>query len=74
MRVKLQPPSGTSLPAYNPFLPPTAVTQVMLIARNKSGSGSNENVRLKYKFSYCIENENCLEVGEIDSLYDEKEN
>lgn len=32
MRVKLQPPSGSELPAYNPILPPSAITQVMLIA------------------------------------------
>lgn len=32
MKVKLQPPSATDLPAYNPILPPTAITQVMLIA------------------------------------------
>jgi len=32
MKVKLQPPSGSELPAYNPILPPSAITQVMLIA------------------------------------------
>ena len=32
MKVKLQPPSATDLPGYNPILPPTAITQVMLIA------------------------------------------
>ena len=32
MRVKLQPPSGSELPGYNPILPPSAITQVMLIA------------------------------------------
>ena len=32
MRVKLQPPSATDLPAFNPILPPSAITQVMLIA------------------------------------------
>ena len=32
MKVKLQPPSATELPAYNPILPPSAITQVMLLA------------------------------------------
>lgn len=32
MKVKLQPPSATDLPAYNPILPPAAITQVMLLA------------------------------------------
>lgn len=32
MAVKLQPPSGTELPAFNPILPPAAVTQILLLA------------------------------------------
>ena len=32
MKVKLQPPSATELPGYNPILPPSAITQVMLLA------------------------------------------
>jgi len=32
MRVKLQTPSTSELPAFNPILPLSAVTQVMLIA------------------------------------------
>ena len=32
MRVKLQLPSTTELPSFNPILPLSAVTQVMLIA------------------------------------------
>ena len=32
MRVKLQTPSTNELPAFNPILPLSAVTQVMLIA------------------------------------------
>lgn len=33
MKVKLQPLTGTSLPAYNPFLPPAAVTQGCFIGQ-----------------------------------------
>lgn len=32
MRVKLQPPSGTRLRAYNPLLPPAAISQLLLLA------------------------------------------
>lgn len=32
MKVKLQPPSSTELPAFNPILPPAAVTQILLLA------------------------------------------
>lgn len=32
MKVKLQPPSGTELPAFNPIVHPSAITQVLLLA------------------------------------------
>lgn len=32
MRVKLQPPSGTSLNAFNPIQPPSTISQIMLLA------------------------------------------
>lgn len=32
MRVKLLPPSSAELPAFNPILPPAAVTQILLLA------------------------------------------
>lgn len=67
MRLKLQPLSGNTLPAYRSFIPPSAITQVMLIARNVH---KTEKVRLKYKFSYSINNESHTDVGEIDSLFD----
>lgn len=31
-KCRLQKPSGNELPAHNPFLPPSAITQIMLIA------------------------------------------
>ncbi|XP_021941877.1 ADP-ribosylation factor-binding protein GGA1 isoform X2 [Zootermopsis nevadensis] len=31
-KLRLQPPSGSDLPAHKPFLPPSAITQVLLIA------------------------------------------
>ena len=38
MKVKLQPPSGSELPAYNPILPPSAITQVLLVANPRKVS------------------------------------
>jgi ADP-ribosylation factor-binding protein GGA len=32
MKVKLQSASRTDLPPFNPILPPTAITQIILIA------------------------------------------
>ena len=32
MKIKLQPASATEMNGYNPILPPSAITQVMLIA------------------------------------------
>ncbi|XP_063238289.1 ADP-ribosylation factor-binding protein GGA1 isoform X2 [Bacillus rossius redtenbacheri] len=43
-KLRLQPPSGSDLPAFNPFLPPAAITQVMLIA-NPSKVGVRCEVR-----------------------------
>lgn len=59
--------SATSLPAYNALSPPSVITQVMLIARNIN---RNESVRLKYKFSYKINEQIYSDVGEVDSLFD----
>lgn len=49
MKVKLQPPSATDLPAYNPILPPSAITQVMLLAnpQNVSQQKSIKSLSLK---------------------------
>ncbi|KAF6021443.1 GGA3 [Bugula neritina] len=60
MKVKLQPPSATELPAYNPILPPSAITQVMLLANPQ-----NEKVKLKYKLSYLADGEQVADTGDI---------
>ena len=41
MKVKLQPPSATDLPGFNPILPPSAITQVMLLANPNKVSGTS---------------------------------
>lgn len=63
MKIKLQSPSATDLPAYNPILPPAAITQVVLLA-----NPSKEKVRLKYKLSYIINEETFTDCGEIENL------
>jgi ADP-ribosylation factor-binding protein GGA len=63
MRVKLQPASRTDLPCYNPILPPTAITQVMLIA-----NPNKEQIRLKYKINYSFDDLSFNETDELKSL------
>lgn len=63
MKIKLQPPSAMDLPPHNPILPPAAITQVMLLA-----NPNKDKVRLKYKITYTMNEENKTEIGEVDSL------
>ncbi|XP_041363618.1 ADP-ribosylation factor-binding protein GGA3-like [Gigantopelta aegis] len=63
MKVKLQPPSSSDLPAFNPILPPSAITQVMLVANPKK-----EKIRLKFKVSYELNNQTVTDLGETDKI------
>uniref|UniRef100_A0A1A8DFQ7 Golgi-associated, gamma adaptin ear containing, ARF binding protein 2 n=1 Tax=Nothobranchius kadleci TaxID=1051664 RepID=A0A1A8DFQ7_NOTKA len=65
MLVKLQPVSRTHLPPYNPLLPPSSVSQVILLA-NPQGC----KVRLRYKLTLTHGGQRLSETGEIDSLPD----
>ncbi|KAJ0050530.1 hypothetical protein NL108_003759 [Boleophthalmus pectinirostris] len=61
MKVKLQPPTATELPAFNPILPPAAITQILLLANPQK-----EKVRLRYKLTFNL-NENFYDVsGDVD--------
>nr|CAD7614224.1 unnamed protein product [Timema genevievae] len=62
-KLRLQPPSGCDLPAYNPFLPPAAITQVLLIA-----NPNKDPVSLKFMVSYLMEDETVTEMGEVEKL------
>jgi len=62
IRVKLQTPSGSDLPVYNPILPPQAITQILLVS-----NPNKETVRLSYKLSYYLSGEQINESGEIDN-------
>ncbi|EZA54037.1 hypothetical protein DMN91_000379 [Ooceraea biroi] len=62
-KCRLQAPSGTKLPAHNPFLPPSAITQIMLIANPLKGP-----VSLKFMLSYTMDDETFTEMSEVDRL------
>uniref|UniRef100_A0A7N8X9H7 ADP-ribosylation factor-binding protein GGA1-like n=1 Tax=Mastacembelus armatus TaxID=205130 RepID=A0A7N8X9H7_9TELE len=61
MKVKLQPPSSTELPAFNPILPPAAITQILLLA-----NPHKEKVRLRYKLTFNLGNNSHDESGDVD--------
>ncbi|XP_042341884.1 ADP-ribosylation factor-binding protein GGA1-like [Plectropomus leopardus] len=63
MRVKLQPPSSTELPAFNPILPPAAITQILLLA-----NPHKEKVRLRYKLTFNLGDESHDESGDVDQF------
>uniref|UniRef100_A0A1A7WE35 Golgi associated, gamma adaptin ear containing, ARF binding protein 1 n=2 Tax=Iconisemion striatum TaxID=60296 RepID=A0A1A7WE35_9TELE len=63
MKVKLQPPSCTELPAFNPILPPAAVTQILLLA-----NPHKEKVRLRYKLTFNLGDRFHDESGDVDQF------
>jgi len=63
MKSKLQPPSASTLPAFNPLLPPSAITQIMLIA-----NPSKETIRMQIRISYKAASKQTSETITIDSL------
>ncbi|KAG7270712.1 hypothetical protein CRUP_000421 [Coryphaenoides rupestris] len=63
MKLKLQPPSGTELAAFNPILPPASITQIMLLA-----NPAKEKVRLRYKLGFTLGERPCNEAGEVDQF------
>uniref|UniRef100_A0A673MWY9 ADP-ribosylation factor-binding protein GGA3-like n=1 Tax=Sinocyclocheilus rhinocerous TaxID=307959 RepID=A0A673MWY9_9TELE len=63
MRVKLQPPSGTEMTPFNPFMPPSSITQIMLLA-----NPLKEKVRMRYKLTFILGDRQVTESGEIDKF------
>ncbi|XP_016304437.1 ADP-ribosylation factor-binding protein GGA3-like isoform X4 [Sinocyclocheilus anshuiensis] len=63
MRVKLQPPSGTEMAPFNPFMPPSSITQIMLLA-----NPLKEKVRMRYKLTFILGDRQVTESGEIDKF------
>ncbi|CAB3366117.1 Hypothetical predicted protein [Cloeon dipterum] len=62
-KVRLQPASASEMAAYSPFLPPPAVTQLMLLANPRE-----QPVGLKLMLSYCVDGDLVTEMGEVDNL------
>ncbi|KAM9325809.1 ADP-ribosylation factor-binding protein GGA1 [Gastrophryne carolinensis] len=63
MKIKLQPATGSELPAFNPIVPPTAVTQVLLLA-----NPTQEKVRLRYKLTYKQGDQSFDEMGDVEDF------
>ncbi|XP_029293662.1 ADP-ribosylation factor-binding protein GGA1-like [Cottoperca gobio] len=63
MAVKLQPPSGTELPAFNPILPPAAVTQILLLA-----NPDKEKVQLQYTLTFTMGEQEHSESGGLEQF------
>ncbi|KAJ8391832.1 hypothetical protein AAFF_G00084480 [Aldrovandia affinis] len=65
MRVKLQSATGSELPAYNPIMPPAAISQILLLS-NPLG----DKVRLRYKLSFTHGEQKASELGEVENFPD----
>ncbi|XP_026118794.1 ADP-ribosylation factor-binding protein GGA3a isoform X1 [Carassius auratus] len=63
MKVKLQPPSGTEMAPFNPFMPPSSITQIMLLA-----NPLKEKVRIRYKLTFTLGDRQVTESGEMDKF------
>lgn len=63
MKVKLQPASSTDLPSYNPILPLSAITQVMLVA-----NPMQDKLKIRFKLNYLMNGMHLSESGEINDL------
>ncbi|CAL9693653.1 unnamed protein product [Knipowitschia caucasica] len=63
LEVKLQPPSGTELPAFNPILPPAAVTQILLLA-----NPNKEKVLLQYTLAFTMGEKEHRESGTLEQF------
>uniref|UniRef100_A0A8C3KCF1 Golgi associated, gamma adaptin ear containing, ARF binding protein 2 n=1 Tax=Calidris pygmaea TaxID=425635 RepID=A0A8C3KCF1_9CHAR len=60
MKIKLQPASGSQLPAFSPFLPPAVVSQVLLLANPQK-----DPIRLRYKLAFTQGVQPFSEAGEV---------
>ncbi|KAJ3614931.1 hypothetical protein NHX12_018500 [Muraenolepis orangiensis] len=63
MKLRIQSPSGTELAAFNPILPPAAITQIILLA-----NPLKEKVRMRYKLAFTLGEQPCTEVGEVEQF------
>jgi len=62
-KVKLQPPTDNKLPTFNPFMPPPAITQIMLIS-----TAGLSTIEFKFVVSYDMDDETVTEIGSFKEL------
>ncbi|XP_053782027.1 ADP-ribosylation factor-binding protein GGA2 isoform X2 [Desmodus rotundus] len=65
MRVKLQPASSSQLPAFSPLMPPTVISQMLLL-----DNPHKEPIRLRYKLTFNQGGQPFSEVGEVKDFPD----
>ncbi|KAG7492029.1 hypothetical protein MATL_G00009950 [Megalops atlanticus] len=65
MRVKLQPATGSELPAYNPVVPPAVISQILLLS-----NPLRDKVRIRYKLTFIHGEQKTSELGEIENFPD----
>ncbi|KAM5331938.1 ADP-ribosylation factor-binding protein GGA2 isoform 1-T1 [Glossophaga mutica] len=65
MRVKLQPASSSQLPAFSPLMPPTMISQMLLL-----DNPHKEPIRLRYKLTFNQGGQPFSEVGEVKDFPD----
>ncbi|XP_039753308.1 ADP-ribosylation factor-binding protein GGA2 [Pararge aegeria] len=63
-KVRMLTPSGTTFPPYNPFLPPPAITQLMLVAAPEDAPPPH----LKFVITYTCGNDLMTELGQVPNL------
>uniref|UniRef100_H2YQA2 VHS domain-containing protein n=1 Tax=Ciona savignyi TaxID=51511 RepID=H2YQA2_CIOSA len=64
MRIKLQPPSNTDVPAFNPIVSSPPITQVMIIA-----NPAHKEVKVRFKLDYKIDEQTAIsETGVISNF------
>ncbi|XP_066253218.1 ADP-ribosylation factor-binding protein GGA1 isoform X2 [Euwallacea similis] len=63
-KLRLLPPSSTDLPAFNPFLPPAAITQIMLLANESH----QDDICFKFIVSYIMDEDTVTEMGDVQNL------
>ncbi|XP_060642421.2 ADP-ribosylation factor-binding protein GGA2 isoform X1 [Anolis sagrei] len=63
MAIKLQPATGSELPAFNPLLPPTVISQVLLLNNPQKAP-----LRLRYRLLFTQNGETHSKLGEVSSF------
>ncbi|KAL2299143.1 hypothetical protein Nmel_014761 [Mimus melanotis] len=63
MQIKLQPASGSELPAFNPLLPPAVVSQVLLLA-----NPHKDPIRLRYSLLFTQGLQPFSTAGEVSAF------